>query len=54
MKIIHILDDYSNRSGHSTIYMIEGMKELGHDVQIYTSNVRLSPLPPNDSLSKVN
>ncbi|MBS3150019.1 glycosyltransferase family 4 protein [Candidatus Woesearchaeota archaeon] len=53
MKIIHILDDYSNRSGHSTIYMIEGMKDLGHDVEIYTSDVRLSALPPNDKASKV-
>lgn len=53
MKIIHVLDDYSNKTGHSTVYMIEGIKKLGHDVEVYTSNVQLSPFKGDDSLSIV-
>src|SRR3989344_1418933 len=53
MKILHVLDDYSNRSGHSTVYIIEGIKQLGHEAEVYTSNVRLSALEPDDSKSLV-
>lgn len=53
MRIVHVLDDYSNKTGHSTVYMIEGMKKLGHDVEVYTSNVQLSPFKGDDSKSLV-
>lgn len=53
MRIIHVLDDYSNKTGHSTIYMIEGMKKLGHHIEVYTSNVQLSPFKGDDSKSLV-
>ncbi len=54
MKILHVLDGYGSSTGHSTRYIIEGMQKLGHNLEVYTSNVKLSIFDSKNEESKVS